>query len=246
MKLPVQIIETGKRFGNMNLGAFPEEYMNDPIKRKKMFLENRKRAGAYYGFDPLKMYIPNQNSGVPYAILTEEMVNEKEDGWDFDIPADVLIVTEKTPNVVVGYPVADCMVLIMTDLKNCVTVTAHCSAEMVDQYLPKLTLEALKDSYDSKEEDIVIYGSACAGSSWTYDRYPKWAKNEEVWMKTGALKEENGIFQIDLRRAIKAQLELEKYRNVIFHSADTITNSNFHGQKEKVGRHFAGAFYKVK
>lgn len=248
--LNVHIIETGNRYGTMNTSTVKDANQKTPEERRTAFLENRKQAAVHYGFHPLKFYVPSQNKGVPYAILTEEMIAQEEDGWDLDIPADVLIVTDKTPNAVVGYPVADCMVLMMADLKNGVTATAHCSAAMVDQFLPKLTLEALKESYDSQEENILIYGSACAGSDWTYDSYPAFATHEEIWEQTGALKEENGTYRIDLRKAIMAQLELEKYHHVLFNPADTITDAHFyshHMEKKnlkKYGRHFAGAFYK--
>ncbi len=246
----VQIIETGKRYGNMNVDPsfFPQDYSKEMCKQA--FLENRKKVAAHYGCNPLKFYIPTQQRDGSYQVLTKEMVQSCEDGWDLFIPADILIVTDKTPEVVAGFSVADCAVVIMADLKNGVTATAHCSAAFIDQHLPQMTLEALKGEYDSQEENIAVYVSACAGPDWTYDCFPNWATDQRFWEEAGAIQEEAGRYRIDIRKAIAAQLDYHKFKRFIINPTDTITSDNFYSNSAssnqvpgKAGRHFAGVFY---
>ena len=180
------------------------------------------------------------------------MVDAYQDGWDLDIKSDILILTDKTPSVVAGYPVADCPVLIASDLKNGVTATAHCGAEMIDNYLPQMTIESLQSKYDSKLDDIYIYIGSHAGKDWTYDSMPRWAK-ESFWQETGAIKEtDTGEFKIDLRKALLYQLNPEKFESFIVNNDDTITNNNYYSNsasckdKTKAGRQFTGAYYKKK
>ena len=137
-----------------------------------------------------------------------------------------------------------------SDLKNGVTATAHCGAEMIDNYLPKLTIESLQSKYDSKLDDIYVYIGAHAGSDWTYDSMPKWAK-ESFWEETGAIKEnKNGEFKIDLRKALLYQLNPNDFETFIVNNDDTITNPNYYSNsasrndKSKAGRQFTGAYYK--
>lgn len=217
-----------------------------------MFLEHRRLASASYNeeFDPKKIYVPKQNKEGKAVELTRAMVEAYEDGWNLDIPGDILVITKDLPGVVAGFPVADCPVLIASDLKNGVTATAHCGAEMIDNYLPKLTIESLQSKYDSKLDDIYVYIGAHAGNNWTYDSMPKWAK-ESFWEETGAIKEkENGEFEIDLRKALLYQLNPDDFETFIVNNDDTITNPNYYSNsasrndKSKAGRQFIGAYYK--
>ena len=86
-----------------------------------------------------------------YALLTKEMVDAYEDGWDLTIKADILMIKNDLPKVVIGYPVADCPLMIAVDSKNGVTATAHCSAEFIDFKLPKRTIDVLKSVYNSSQ-----------------------------------------------------------------------------------------------
>ena len=143
---------------------------------------------------------------------------------------------------------ADCPVIIASDLRNGVTATAHCSAEMIDKYLPKMIVEELQSKYNSKLEEIYVYVGAHAGNSWTYDTWPKWAK-ENFWEKTGAITEKDGIYRINLRVAMLSQLNPEVFDTFIINNDDTITNPNYYSNsaartdKSKDGRHFEGAYY---
>lgn len=248
----LRIIDTGKKYGCMNTGKnfYPEGLSLE--ERKALFLEHRRLASASYNeeFDPKKIYVPKQNKEGKAVELTRAMVEAYEDGWDLDIPGDILIITKDLPGVVAGFPVADCPVLIASDLKNGVTATAHCGAEMIDNYLPKLTIESLQSKYDSKLDDIYVYIGAHAGNNWTYDSMPKWAK-ESFWEETGAIKEkENGEFEIDLRKALLYQLNPDDFETFIVNNDDTITNPNYYSNsasrndKSKAGRQFIGAYYK--
>lgn len=250
----LRILDVDKRYGCMNTGKMFYKEGLSAEERKALFLEHRQLASFdYYNeFDPKKFYMPSQNKKGEAVELTREMVEAHEDGWDLDIPGDILVITKDLPGVVAGYPVADCPVLIASDLKNGVTATAHCGAEMIDNYLPKLTIESLQSKYDSKLDDIYVYIGAHAGNNWTYDSMPKWAK-ESFWEETGAIREnKKGEFKIDLRKALLYQLDPEKFETFIVNNDDTITNPNYYsnsaarGDKSKAGRQFTGAYYRKK
>ena len=253
-----RILDTGNKYGCMSMKpSFYDEKMSDE-EIKNLFLKHRKMAAKdnNYAFDPYKFYVPSQDGEGKAVELTREMVEACEDGWDLDIKGDILIVTNKTPRVVVGFPVADCPVVIASDLKNGVTATAHCSAAMIDKYLPIRTVEALQSKYDSKKEDIYVHIGAHASGDWTYDRRPSFA-TESFWDKTGAIRQvKDDEYKIDLDKALLYQLNPLEYESFIINMADTLINPNYYSnsvynndnsRKEKNGRHFEGVYYqKVK
>ena len=248
--------ETGRLFGNMNTDKkfYPEHYTKE--RRKNDFFLNRCNAAIEYGFDPRKVFLALQNDKKgTYKVLDEEFVSSFSDGWDANINEDILIVTEKTPRVVIGHPIADCPVVMMTDVKNGISAIGHCSAEMIDKKLPMMIADALVDAAGSKDQDIYTYVSACAGPNWTYDKWPEWAKDERLW-KEAIYQDRKGIFHIDLRTALSKQLHernVLSVRRVKFNQDDTITNPYYFSNsaaspkglndKSKSGRNFAGLFY---
>lgn len=250
----VRVFETGNKFGNMNSQArfYPEG--STPEEIKAWFLARRMMAGREFGFDGHKMFMADQvHKSGSYFEITEDYVRENPNGWS-DIPEDILIISDKVPGVVIGHAVADCPVVMMEDPIKGVAAVAHCSAEMVDKKLPMMLADALVEAYGSSDEDIITYVSACAGDSWTYDSFPKWATDKRLW-EDSIYADENGIFHIDLRKAIRKQLE-ERHidlRRTTFNMDDTITNPNYYSNSAaspyglndscKSGRHFAGLFY---
>lgn len=246
-----KIIETGNKFGTMNEGTMPKDLSKE--EKHALFMEHRMNAGAEYGFDGHKMFMADQvdNKGT-YFEITEDYVEANPNGWT-DINQDILLVTENLPGVVIGHPVSDCPVVMMHDTKNGVCAIAHCSSKLIDSKMPMMIADALLDAYDSRDEDIVTYVSACAGEdSYKYDKYPNWALDESLW-KGAIIEEKNGIFRINLRKAIKKQLEERNIKRVTYNFDDTITNPHYYsnsaassGDNSKYGRNFAGAFYKVK
>ena len=253
----LRILNTGNKYGCMNIrvSCYPEGMSKE--ERKAEFLRHRELAAIdnNYAFDPYKFYIPSQDGKGKAVELTKDMVEAYEDGWDLDIPGDILIVTNKTPGVVAGYPVADCPVVIASDLKNGVTATAHCGVEMINNYLPIRTIEALQSMYNSKKEDIYVYIGAHAGKDWAYDKYPAFA-TEKFWEQTGAVKQvSDNDFKINMDNALLYQLNPEEYETFIINTDNTRLNPNYYshsvytneGLKEKDGMHFEGAYYqKVK
>ncbi len=253
-------IDTNRTLGCMSTNPkFYEEGLTKKEIREK-FLQHRKNAAAYEGFqfDPKKFFRPSQTKDGSAVELTKEMVESYEDGWDLDIPADILVVTHKTPGVVAGYPVADCPVLIASDLRNGITATAHCGTEMIDRELPRQTIEMMQNKYNSKLDEIYVYIGSHAGSSWTCDSMPKWATNENLWKDSEAIKQrEDGSYQIDLRKALLYQFESynfepEKFESFLVNNDDTITNPNYYSNSaarkdpSKAGKQFTGAYYKVR
>lgn len=250
----MEIVETGNFYGNMNTQAkfYPEGMSAE--ERAKVFLERRMEVGEDYGFDGHKMFMADQlDKKGTYFEITDEYVEANPNGWS-DIKEDILIVTHKLPGVVIGHPVADCPVVMMEDQKNGVTAIAHCSAELIDKRLPMMVVDALVRSYGTKEEDIFAYVSACAGNNWTYDSYPKWATDNDLW-KQSIILDKKGLYHIDMRVAIAKQLSERKLESpqIEFNWDDTITNPEYYSNcasspnglndESKTGRHFAGAFY---
>lgn len=250
----IKIVETGNKYGNMNTQArfYPEGSTQE--ERNAWFLARRMMAGRDFGFDGHKVFAADQlHKRGTYFEITEEYVRENPNGWS-DIPEDILIISENVPGVVIGHSVADCPVVMMEDPIKGVSAIAHCSAEMIDKRLPMMLADSLVEAYGSNDEDIITYVSACAGENWTYNTFPQWATDTEMW-KDGIYADEAGIFHIDMRKVIRKQLS-ERGLNlsqVEFNMDDTITNPNYYSNNaaspyggndpSKAGRNFAGMFY---
>lgn len=253
MNNQVKIVDTGNLYGNMNTaGTFypsmlPREYRNYDFLVRRIILGNQ------LGFDGRKMFMANQDDKKgTYRILNDEEILTAEDSWKVDIKEDILVITDKAPGIVAGHPVADCPVVMASDRENGVTAVCHCSGELVDRKLPALTVEALMDAekvlgLNAKKENVMGYISACAGPNWTYDRYPGWITNDEVWKY--AITENNGIYNINISQAIMEQFREYEIEDVRLKLVDTITHPNYYSNsasrndKVKAGRQFIGAFY---
>lgn len=278
--MSIEIIDVGKKFGTMNVSSI--SYKNLTIRdkvylleqyganildlrdipltstvRRELFDRHRDEMGHEYGFNPAKVFVAEQkNKDGSYFELSRDFIEDgPEDGWDVSIPEDILIITDKVPGVVAGHPVADCPVVMVCDAKKGITAVAHCSAELIDKKMPMMMVDALQRAYDSCDNDLIAYISSCASSDWSYDTYPRWATDRKLW--DGAIREENGIFKIDMRRVLAKELREANVFMASFSNVDTRTNPNYysnsmasvHGGNDpsKEGRNFAGAFYlKVK
>ncbi len=247
----IRLIETGKRFGNMNLNKnFYPAGLSD-LEIKDLFMKNRLSVGEAFGFDGRKMYMASQEmKNGSYFEITDDYVEAYPDGWT-DISEDILIINDKVLGVVIGHPVADCPVIMMADMKKGVMAVAHCSASLIDKKMPIMVADALQDAYKCCDDDLLVYVGACAADTWTYDKYPAWALDEELWKDNIYLGEDN-LFHINMRGAIAKQMVMRNLStsHVFYNQTDTITNPNYYSNSlsklypDKAGRHFTGAFFK--
>lgn len=272
----IKIVESQRDFGSMSAGSIRYSNLTEQDKqllcakyniqlkdleeldlsqdKKDLFAIHRNNMGANMGFDGRRMFMADQEhkTGTHFEI-TEDYARANPNGWT-DIPEDILVVRRETPGIVIGHPVADCPVVMMMDRKNGITAIGHCSAEMIDKRLPMMITEVLRRQYGSKADDIITYVSACIGENWTYDIFPKWAKDAKVWDHC-IVQGDDGLFHINMKPAIMAQLissGLDR-ENMMFSFDDTQMNPNYYSNSlasrkenpvvEKNGRHFAGMFY---
>lgn len=274
--MSLKIIDVGNQFGTMNTSSISlsnlsgldkfylyavfgvlvdhDSKLNSEI-RQIIFERHRRAMADHYGFDASKIFIADQKNkdGSSFEI-TREFVEANPDGLMTSIPEDILITTDKVPGVVIGHPVADCPVVMAADLSKGAVAIAHCSAELIDKKMPMMVVDALQRAYDSKDDDIVAYISACAGSDWSYDTYPRWATDRKLW--DGAIIEENGVFKIDMRKVIENELLERNIHTMEFNMDNTRTNPNYYSNSmanpnggndpTKSGRNFAGVFFKPK
>ena len=227
-----------------------EEYQLTKSDKNMIFANHRRAFAEANGFDWHKMFMADQvNKNGSYFEITRDYVENNSNGWT-DIPEDILIITDEVPGVAIGHPVADCPVIIMEDVKNKVTAIAHCSAELIDKRMPMMIADALSSAYNTKDEDIKVHVSSCAGPTWTYDKWPGFANDKKIWEDTCAITEWDNEFKINIRAAIAGQLiERGIGQNVSYDIADTIidkeyySNSASRSNPDKYGRQFTGAIY---
>ncbi len=274
--MSLKIIDVGNQFGTMNTSSISlsnlsgldkfylyavfgvlvdhDSKLNSEI-RQIIFERHRRAMADHYGFDASKIFIADQKNkdGSSFEI-TREFVEANPDGLMTSIPEDILITTDKVPGVVIGHPIADCPVVMAADLRKGAVAIAHCSAELIDKKMPMMVVDALQRAYDSKDDDIVAYISACAGSDWSYDTYPRWATDRKLW--DGAITLDNDVFKIDMRKVIENELLERNIHTMEFNMDNTRTNPNYYSNSmaspnggndpTKSGRNFAGVFFKPK
>ena len=257
MESQIKIFETGISDGIMsqNKKFYQEELSSEEIS--KIFYNTRQNVGKKYGFKGEKMFQANQknnNNDVNYTNGKYIVINndhlEKDDFWEENLPTDILILTNKYKNIVVGNQMADCPVVIIEDRKNGATALAHCGVTYIDRELPKQIVEALEKEFQSESRDLYVYIGSCAKKeSYIYDKYPSWATNKKLW-KNYIIKKEDK-YHIDTVGAIIKQLREKGIKNIEESPYDTIKNDKYYshsasykGNKDKFGQNFVGFFYK--
>lgn len=256
MESKITIFESGIEDGIMskNKKFYTEGTTEEEIRSK--FLETRIKLGKKHGFDGKKIFQALQkteNNGIDYPngkyhVIIDSDINN-DDLWEVEIPADILIISEKYKNVVVGNQMADCPILIIEDRNLGVTALSHCGAPYIDRNLPYQTVEALIKEYNSNPQDLYAYIGSCAKKeSYKYDRYPQWATSK-VWNKY--ITKEDEYYHIDMVGTIVEQLNSIGVSNINISQEDTITNDKHYshsasskGNTSKKGQNFVGFFYK--
>ena len=186
MKSQIEIFETGIKDGIMskNKKFYKENLTKEEIN--KIFLETRLKFAKKYNLNGLHIFQALQKTQLnklnypdgKYIVISEENMT-KEDYWSEELPADILIISNKYKNIIVGNQMSDCPILIAEDRRLGVTALAHCGASYINRNLPIQTIMALENEYHSNLNDIYVYiGSCIKTESYVYDSYPSWATNK--------------------------------------------------------------------
>jgi len=257
LRSQIEIFETGIKDGIMskNKKFYKENLTQEEIN--KIFLETRLKFAKKYNLNGLHIFQALQKTPLnklnypdgKYIVISEENMT-KEDYWSEELPADILIISNKYKNIIVGNQMSDCPILIAEDRRLGVTALAHCGASYINRNLPIQTIMALENEYHSNLNDIYVYiGSCIKTESYVYDSYPSWATNKEVWKD--CIKKEQSIYKIDLVKAIKKQLKSIGISHIKVSKIDTFKDKNYYshlaeynGIKEKSGQNFVGFYYK--
>ena len=257
MKSQIEIFETGIKDGIMskNKKFYKENLTQEEIN--KIFLETRLKFAKKYNLNGLHIFQALQKTQLnklnypdgKYIVISEENMT-KEDYWSEELPADILIISNKYKYIIVGNQMSDCPILIAEDRRLGVTALAHCGASYINRNLPIQTIMALENEYHSNLNDIYVYiGSCIKTESYVYDSYPSWATNKEVWKD--CIKKEQSLYKIDLVKAIKKQLKSIGISHIKVSKIDTFKDKNYYshlaeynGIKEKSGQNFVGFYYK--
>lgn len=254
-----KIFYTTKNDGIMSSkGEFYSDGMSkDEIKNELLL---RRKSLEKYGIDGTKIIIPSQDLSLcrhkagHFENVTEivnDILNDDPyfDLWDLDIPCDIMLIDSKVHNVSLAYPVADCPVVVLR-AKDTLAI-AHIPSVCVDRELPIQLVDAICSVSKCNDAHVSAYIGPCAGTSYVYETYPLWAKNED-WKHF--ITETVDGYSINLRKAIMSQLMRRGILNVTVSSIDTILHDDFysnyaynHGDVSKNGRFLTGAcFEKVK
>lgn len=256
MESKIVIFESNKLDGKMSKNPKFYEKKVSEKERYEEFYQDRINLGKKLGVDGHHIFRARQKGLSPveypdgkYILLNDSHMTKEDYFWE-DLPADILIISEKHPRVIVGNPQADCPILICEDRRKGYTALAHCGAPYINRKLPQDTIKALIDCCKSNLDDIYVYiGSSIKKESYIYDKYPKWATNKEVW--DSFIVKDNNDYHIDLVGAIVKQLRNFGIKHIEISPINTATHPDYYshveeylGKQKDGGQNFVGFYYK--
>lgn len=252
------IFETTKKDGIMSRN--PKFYSSHLTQQEidEIFLQTRIKLGKKYHFNGTQIFQAQQKNTTnniqypngKYIVISEKNLTKK-DYWYEQLPADILMISSKYPNIVIGHQTADCPIVIAEDRKQKVAALCHCGAIQINRELPKQLIESLIKECNSSKKDIYIYIASCAKKEhYIYDNYPHWATNKILWKQY--IIEKDNQYHIDLSGAIIKQLKEMDIQYIRISQIDTIKDIRYashyalvHGDKTKIGQNFVGLYYKI-
>ena len=252
----IKIFETGISEGifSRNKKFYDSSLNEEDINN--IFDKVKENVGKKYGFNSKHIFQALQKTDTnkinypdgKYVVLDDSYMDDR-DYFKKNIETDILIISEKYKNIVVGNQMADCPIVIVEDRKKGVSALSHCGATYINRELPIQTVQALIKEYNSNLEDLYVYIGSCAKKeNYIYDQYPNWATNKAVW-ENNIVKKSDG-YHIDMNSAIENQLKRMGIKNILSSDIDTITNDNYYshrafmlGNEKKKGQNFVGFFY---
>ena len=184
------------------------------------------------------------------SVIIEDKYLTKEDYFDEEIKADILIISSKYKNVALCHRMADCPILIAEDRKKEVSAIVHCNLYHINRELPKELIKVLITRFHSNPKDIYLYiGSHIHKENYKYDKYPPKATNKLIWKD--AIVKIGKNYHIDLVKAIKNQLLEYELGEIKISPIDTYTDERYashcavcNGYKDKRGQNIVGFYYK--
>lgn len=249
----LKIFNTTKQDGTMSFMKkyYPKDMTKEDIEKE--LLKRRIKIGIKNGFDGTKIIVPSLNNNLfSYGYIedvTEELEERLEDNpyldlWNLDIPCDIMIIRSSMKKIALAHLSDDWPVLI-ANAKDAFAI-ARCTAKDIDNDLPAMVVEALKQTTDAKSSEIEAY----IGPSMGISNYPNWAHNK-VW--DNAIIEKDKKYLVSLKKAIMIELMNNEIKSVIASPVDTITNPDYYsnyaynnGVEDKDGKFLVGAFYENK
>ena len=241
------IFSKAKKFYRENT---PEEDIKNQIK------EARIKLGEKYKFNGLKMFQVIQkmedNDDYPdnkFVIIGDEHLT-KDDYFEEEIKADILIITSKYKNIALSHRMGDCPVLIAEDREKEVSAIVHCNLYHLNRGLPRELIKTLIKQFNSDPKNIYLYiGSHIHKENYIYDKYPPKATNEKIWKD--AIEKIGDNYHIDIERAILNQVKEFNLAEIKISPINTYTEDNYashvaayYGNKSKMGQNIVGFYYK--
>ena len=225
------------KHGQMNPAkAFYPGLEDNAAERTKLMREHKEALANEVGFninnifmslqaDKNHQYIP----GTSYTVTTED-VAEYEDLYYYDVWADTIKLTRKTPGVVIGFNISDGANVIAMNTNTLEATSTFCSGAHINKGVPF----TIASNLGGNPEDIMVDVSPFAqfmpfvGSEEMKE--PTWVSNKQAWDE--CLIEKDGILWIDQKKALLRQLELSGIKSEnIYVREDSLQNPNYYSSQ---------------
>lgn len=150
----LQLVESGKLFGNMSNNPMYFQPGIDTHVINGQVMANRMNFAIRYGVHGTNMFNTDTSKENTVFNITPDYLLEKEKGM-VQIPADILIVTSETPDVIIGSYTEDLPVIMAYDKEYKILIAKAITNDSNIDDVPGLLVDILHDRFNSSTEEIV-------------------------------------------------------------------------------------------
>lgn len=225
------------KHGQMNSAkAFYPGLEDNATERTRLMRQHKQTIADEVGFDINDIFMSLQSDknhqyipGTTYTI-TEEDITKYEDLYYYDVWADTIKLTRKTPGVVIGFNVSDGANVIAMNTSTLEATSTFCSGAHINKGVPF----TIASNLGGNPEDIMVdvspfaYSIPFIGNEEVKE--PTWVSNKQVWDE--CLMEKNGVLWIDQRKALLRQLEASGIKpENIYVRENSLQNLNYYSSQ---------------